>query len=574
MYRTFDTIQKNIGGVFACTDEHGNEIRREIPNKYVLVKSIPHPEDSDKTLSYISCPECNYVFNEEDGERYEGNYLRKLYKCPHCGHLYRIYNGSLSKKEIVDNIAYYRSKGLSNNKRAFDNFRLISSTLFEDTENGKYGVIWSCVQYFMNINAHKIVCTPFRVKLIFNPKDGMTYLVPPKDQKGKILSTWTGPKIMNITYRDYQYCSFTGLFDAVKNRVMSHLFNCDEEDPDEHAFDGADWWLPFAKAYNHCPAIKHLNFESSAYLMTILRYFPVGETDPVVAIAKFMEKAKVPCKKSIKKLCMQDPSTNLTLATFAGKCGLKDENSFLKILLMNKDHKWAVCNKLSDEKFFRFAKKFIKAKGENAFVKQIIEGKVNIMADTANMYYRIQRDAEHMLPLLDNGKPFWEKKLSIMHDELSFLVAKIKYANKEIPYTDAELAAEDVVDGFSFEYAKDTNALVECGQTLKICVAGYRDRCLNKQCNILFIKKDGEFVGCSNVGFSENKKNPFALYELKGYRNNNLHGDIAQAVRTWVSKHKVAVNTDDYAKMDTHRAEMDGDWHYLELIDGNVVEVA
>lgn len=422
----------------------------------------------------------------------------------------------------------------------------------------------------MNINAHKIACTPFRVKLIFNPKNGMTYLVPPKDPKGKILSTWTGPKIMNITYKDYLYDAFSGLLRDAKSRVLSHFFKIGNESPIYSDYE----WHAYARAYNRCPAIRQMHFDQTRDLMNILKYFPVGETDPVSAMEKFMEKANIPRKKAIMNLCMKDPEHNLPLSVFAGRCGLKDENSFMKIMSIDKNFRWSVCDKLKNETFFSFAKKFVRTKGENAFVKQILDGNVGTISDTANMYRRIQKDAKHLLPLLDNNKPFWKKKLRTMHDELSFLVAKIKYANKEIPYVEEELAVEDHIDGFSFEYAKDTNALVECGQTLKICVATYRDYCLSKGTNILFIKKNGEFVGCSSIQFNGNKAHSFTLNELKGYRNNNLHGDVAQAVRTWVSKHKIAIKTTDYEKMDTHRSEMDGDWHRLELIDGNVVEVA
>lgn len=85
------------------------------------------------------------------------------------------------------------------------------------------------------------------------------------------------------------------------------------------------------------------------------------------------------------------------------------------------------------------------------------------------------------------------------HDALSNISYKIRNKKIEFKYTQKELKLEDDIDGFSFRLPKDSYQLCEIGTSLRNCVASYAENVQNKECTIVYAKKDDKYKLCIEV---------------------------------------------------------------------------
>jgi hypothetical protein len=183
--------------------------------------------------------------------------------------------------------------------------------------------------------------------------------------------------------------------------------------------------------------------------------------------------------------------------------------------------------------------------------------------DMYRMYIKIK---EHDSKLLDSVH--WSGSLAEIHDDLSMISTKIRYANKEIPYQKSDRELEGDVDDYTFKLAVDTNELVAIGQEMKICVGSYRETALSRRSIIVSMISHNKYVGCIEIDSSKN------LRQLKGKRNSYLVGPAADAARKWLKLTgiKSVTRCHDFVHLG-EAIETRTDFHHLELDErGEVVD--
>jgi hypothetical protein len=184
------------------------------------------------------------------------------------------------------------------------------------------------------------------------------------------------------------------------------------------------------------------------------------------------------------------------------------------------------------------------------------------MQDLIFMYEKVKKENKEFLSIIN-----WAGSFVEIHDELSQIITKIRYTNKEIPYQKSDYNLVENINGYTFELAKDTNQLVEIGQKMGICVGGYRDAALSQYSKIVHVTYDSKYVGCIEL------TSKHALLQAKAKYNNMMSGNLAKAMRKWVKIKKIKnpENCYDYRRLDeeTHSTY---DYHGLELNEnGDVV---
>lgn len=142
------------------------------------------------------------------------------------------------------------------------------------------------------------------------------------------------------------------------------------------------------------------------------------------------------------------------------------------------------------KQFKIFFKDAIKNKGEVPAYKLLKTYEyLYTFLDTCNMYEKLKK-----AKLI--SKNLFKNNLSQIHDILSADINKIKYKNIDLPNKPADKVYNKEIGNYEYTIAKDTNELIKIGQKLHICVGSYREKALNRNCLIVSVKKDKEYVGC------------------------------------------------------------------------------
>ncbi len=220
-------------------------------------------------------------------------------------------------------------------------------------------------------------------------------------------------------------------------------------------------------------------------------------------------------------------------------------------------------------------------KGEVWLAQKIIKNDdflSSMLFDTVRLYYKIKDYDKTIIT-----RTMMKGNLKTLHDNFSKAFNLIKYKNISLLYTEKELALEDTINMdnniVKFKMAKDTDELVKIGQQMKICVGSYRDKCINKFCDIISIMYNNNYVGCIEL---KDKNEFFNLIQAKAPCNNRIQGFVAKALKQWCEKHKIYTNNCyDYTHIKDNNIDMScindtystTDYHNLEIVNGQVTEL-
>ena len=105
------------------------------------------------------------------------------------------------------------------------------------------------------------------------------------------------------------------------------------------------------------------------------------------------------------------------------------------------------------------------------------------------------------------------------------------FENKNITYSDEEKSLEWENEGYKFCLPEDTNRLVDIGSKMNICVGHlYRDKAVNKECTIVYAKKEDEYELCIEVSKHNNR---FRLVQRSSFNNSDPHGNDMAIFKQW-----------------------------------------
>lgn len=516
--------------------------------------------------------------------------------------------------------------------------RPATTTLFVDENKVKLTTYFEAFEIFnpQSKQAIKPSYREYRESLIFNVKNGLTYILPMVKKKNNIY-----PKInvKNCTYRSYAEKE-----PAVTPEILLIVLN---QIAESNNIDVSFLLKKFENTYFSCNIekctldedaedllrkneellnkIKGNNKDQEKFKTRDLKminksvfFNPGKENDELIAIfqnlkyrnytsarrnmlrvyRKFgnaiagknrndlnaiLSLLNLPNTKAYRKIAANSYIA-LCNVKIAQMLGFKDINVIKRLIDKNILKK---CFSSEFEKIKSFATVLIKEKGEvfaancmfsnektnNSFRKtNYIYSNWEIFVDAAMMYEKLI-----VTYSMDNVNKLLSGNIKEIHDKLMIEVNKQKYKNIPIEYSKREKKLEANMDGLSFELAKDTNALVDCGQQMHICVGSYRDKVLNKCATIVFLKENEKYIGCIELVVKQKDKD-LHLCQAKAFANNGLYGSYAKALIAWCeNNHIVTNNCSDYTYAINHinqtqlSTKRTLDYHRLELVDGNVV---
>ena len=138
-----------------------------------------------------------------------------------------------------------------------------------------------------------------------------------------------------------------------------------------------------------------------------------------------------------------------------------------------------------------------------------------------------------------------------------------------IPYKEKELELEDQYKDFVFALAKDTHTLYDVGSFMDICVGGYDQRAVSKNCIIMVAYDPKDFHPKICLELYKNNDGKLQLQQAKGRFNNTnfAHGalkeDMYDAVMTFCLKNNI--KTDDCFDLKlSHKVHYEGGVVYDE----------
>ena len=268
--------------------------------------------------------------------------------------------------------------------------------------------------------------------------------------------------------------------------------------------------------------------------------FPYDCTDNYKIICRLLE---INPPKSLRKAYAKNPYAIIWYIIFK-QFGVKDINFMQKFFLLEyitvmplndfcfyrKDNK-VVKMHYSDRwlAFENFCKSLIDRKGEKFMMNWLYkfsttENLTQNQIDTFEMLYKYK---EHISAELKD-KVFKDGLTWYIHDAISAEVTDYlqERDNVKIFYDEKVLTCEGVINDYKFEVVKETKRLYHVGLELANCVMTYRDKVLYLDSIIFVASKENKLVACIEICDGE-------IVQALGYHNQDLTGEVAQAVQEW-----------------------------------------
>lgn len=172
-----------------------------------------------------------------------------------------------------------------------------------------------------------------------------------------------------------------------------------------------------------------------------------------------------------------------------------------------------------DEKDYRkmisltkeFLRKYKKGKDETVFVNRLAKDH-SCLLDTLYMYNDLRK--------IENYSIDFSLSIKELHDIFSLDYKKIQNKNKKISQNKdlKKIFKNQCFEDIHYELAKDTYELIDVGSKMNICVGGYGDRAVRKDCYIVIgYNNQNEPVTCMEL---TKKEGIFKIEQVKKYRNN------------------------------------------------------
>jgi hypothetical protein len=551
---------------------------------------------------YVYCPSCRKS-NKLDGmsNEYECETFDVAeFKCAHCGEVHYVKlrqwrtNKSLLMRKI--NEKKYAAKAIDYAPMSSPSYIKTDEMIVVDREEGKLSIFVR----FLNIITAKThyVVEPYYEKYIINYKNHTAYIVKGRTYNGTKTFGYNGTPLINATnYRCGLWSSHIGfhhlstellenfvqfyfqeanvpMYDDLVQKMKDDLLN----KHDSSTLSYKAMMFELVMAMNKCPSLL-LDYDAYTqsfsmskvgnkpfFSKAFIKYFPKTIVDKQELIRTIARTYDVPCSPSFWKLYLND-ITMLDKAIYFKQCGFNNPDVIRMLITNNTFFEDAMEQRCTSfdikeiinvaDKFRQIVKKMVANSDELVVAKRFLTTQVYwYISDTLNMYNKVKA---HDTKLLDTIN--WSSSLKEIHDDLSLIIDKIKYANAEIKYTNREKHLENSIDGYTFKLAVDTNELVAIGQEMKICVGSYREQAISKQSLIISIRDDSKYVGCIELD------NSFGLRQIKGNRNSYLIGEVGNAAIKWVKTSGVKdynrnvdfthIGQQSLQKIDFHTLELD-----------------
>ena len=125
------------------------------------------------------------------------------------------------------------------------------------------------------------------------------------------------------------------------------------------------------------------------------------------------------------------------------------------------------------------------------------------------------------------------------HDILSKYAWELENVNVEFGYTEFEKSLADSIEGYDFLLPKDSAMLRDLGAELHNCLSSYKDKVLRKECTVVYVIRNKEYVACIEVRDN-------MIYQQRVDYNETPFGEMAELLKTWRLKHKLSFNGNNF----------------------------
>ena len=215
-------------------------------------------------------------------------------------------------------------------------------------------------------------------------------------------------------------------------------------------------------------------------------------------------------------------------------CRIQDINNKYKIVkaITNSNEQWfytakTMLNFINSDYYLELIKTHKEKDVVNAMLKFISRN--HILTDSFLLFNRIKKKMpNYELPLK-------RLRLDTLHDLLNKDNNKLNNLRYKFEYAkDTKERFNEVVDKYNFILAETSDELTEVGSKMHICVGSYSPYVARKECIIVYVKEDNEYVGCIEI-------NPSLTHveQVKHIRNKYFEGDLLEAFNKYADKVKL-----------------------------------
>lgn len=215
---------------------------------------------------------------------------------------------------------------------------------------------------------------------------------------------------------------------------------------------------------------------------------------------------------------------------------IEDQNNLNKLIeLSSRGYKLA----RSSAKYKDFLYQYKKNNTEKRFMNQL-SANINkyYLSDTIDLFRMIKEK-------MKDYSVDYSKTIEELHDIFSKDYNKLQHENKKIAInkTISSIFKDFSVNGITYRMPKDTDELIKVGAFMDICVGGYGERAVNKDCYIVIgYNKDNKPVTCLEF---KKYKNEYNLVQAKKRKNYTPKDSETNALSELLEKNKVSVETID-----------------------------
>lgn len=493
-------------------------------------------EDKEEILKKMEKDDEYFFFSYDFEYRKASSFYEKIHKnayssscyvakCPNCGH----------------NLARNPVEEISISDKEKRNARLFGYDVYK--KENKI-IIRSIFKYFTpNTYLEKIFVSFFDIYVSINLQTGQTFIMAPL-KNGKTVR-WMKRKLLNITYSFY-YIPFIHLYEQIFNnkriiKAVAEILYDEKNIKFDSNVNFRDLILlnrfPYFNISFVRDLIKYLDFwQSNRFVRKLCANIKVNER---YDINETIKRFRIPNKPKIRRLVTQNP-INLFRFAIAKKVGFS--NYDLLVRIVEQFYPSLKFFPYSDSQVPNFIKTLIKEKGEvNAFscifsFYDYDYDDIFYVIDDLDLFGYLKDVAQMYDMLVAANIPIdFSGDIINIHDRFSNEMKKINSKNIDIKYDEKELALEDSINNIQFLLPKDTYQLIDVGRHLHICVGSYGKKAVTKNCTIVLMIKNNEYIGCIELC---NDK----LIQAKAVCNNLLQEKKAETLKIWVDNHKINAN--------------------------------
>lgn len=461
--------------------------------------------------------------------------------CPNCNH-------------ETENFMDIGVQGATNMRHRYDISELRTINVYGNDDKIAVSSFYVNPIFIKSKDGFKLSLESSTKRIVFNLKTGLTYELPCKNSKGKVLYG----KLTNATYSNFRCFlsnqKYAEVAEYVKSIVAPHVDDI--------------LTLEELKFFNRVPQLKVEQVKDLIFLNTKVFknnasciFKNVQKNDSAnVFVSKVCSNLGLPNSKGARKMITS--MENMYLLSAIHNMGISDINNkrTLLSLISTLDKTQGVyisLESLTNETTCKFIKALVKHRGENTVTRMVSQAlKVQVRNSDGCMYYVTDANLIHDSASLYadytkagiDATTYLNGKLREIHDGLAKDHSKIAAYLDTIPfkYTDKERELE-WKDTYSFNLMKNKAEMVSVGRDMHICVGGstYTNSAEKKTGYYINVTHNSEYKCCIELS------KDLDLLQVKAFGNSMAKGELAEAVREWVKMHPEvkAKGCSDYIQM-------------------------